>query len=257
MFPLTLGAAQLALFTLYFARLTAFMFAAPVFSGRYIPPLYKISFSFFLALIFFAANSPQADPRLLEGAPYVSAFLTEIAVGLVLGFFVSFVLIAFQVAGEQIGYQMGFAVVNVFDFSTRQQVSLVSEFLFTVAILVFLNLNLHHSLLLTWQHSVLLSPPGTPVLAGINVATMTAVCRDLFVIAFQLAAPLMAFLILADIALGIIARVMPQMNVFFVAMPVKIAMGLFMLAAAVMAYGIAMQKASNIVFRDVFRMITG
>jgi flagellar biosynthetic protein FliR len=254
MFPLTLGAEQLALFTLYFARLTAFMFAAPVFSGRYVPPLYKISFSFFLALIFFAANGAKADPALLETSRYVTSFMTEIAIGLVLGFFVSFILLAFQMAGEQIGYQMGFAIVNVFDFSTEEQISLVSEFLFTVAILVFLNLNLHHGLLMTWNDSL---RPGTVDMSAFTIASVTTICRDFFVIAFQLAAPLIAFLLLADIALGVVARVMPQMNVFFVAIPVKIAMGLFMLSAAVMAYGVAMQKAGNTVFRDVFRIISG
>jgi len=252
-----LGAAQLALFTLYFARVSAFIFVVPLFSSRNAPPALKIALSFFLALIFITVNSPSVDSSLLDAAIYVPALITELGIGLILGFFVSFIFAAFHVAGEHIGYQMGFAVVNVFDFASQQQVSLVAQFLFTLAMLLFLNLNLHHGMIATWHGSLLLAPPGRVALAALSVADVVSVCQDFFLIAFQLAAPLMAFLILADISLGIIARIMPQMNVFFVGIPVKIAFGLFMLASAVMAYGVVLERGSTRILQDVLMFVKG
>jgi flagellar biosynthetic protein FliR len=254
---LDLGTFQFALFSLYFARISAFFFVAPLFSGRNVPAVFKITLSFFLALLFFVVNRPELHPELLEMSNYVPAMMTELAVGALLGFFVGLIFVAFYVAGEHIGYQMGFAVVNVFDFATQQQTSLIAEFLFTLSMLVFLNLNLHHGLIYIWHDSLVLAPPGQVDMGLWSLADLGRVCTDMFIIAFQLAAPLMAFLILTDISLGILARIMPQMNVFFVGLPIKIAFGLFMLSAAVMTYGVLTERASRTIFQDTLRFITG
>ncbi len=151
-------------------------------------------------------------------------------------------MVAVQFAGQLIGYQMGFAIVNVLDPHSQTQISLIGEFLFAVVMLSFLNLNLHHDLIGLWYQSYDIAPPGGFAFASLadpGSAFMPALVRtfdDIFYLALKISLPLVAFLLLADLALGIIARIMPQMNVFIVGIPLKVAVGLFFMSLVVLQF---------------------
>lgn len=230
------------LWLLFLLRAGGFIFVAPLFSTRLGPPQFRIGLTVFLALISFVAWAPAVHLPDITLGSFVPLALSELALGLLLGFSMGLMLVAFQFAGQLVGYQMGFAMVNVLDPHSQNQVSLVGEFMFAVVMLCFLSLNLHHDLLGLWYQSYAIAPPGGFAFAGIAdtsspfLPALVSTCDDIFYLALKISLPLVAFLLLSDLALGIIARILPQMNVFIVGMPLKIAVGLFILSLVVLQF---------------------
>jgi flagellar biosynthetic protein FliR len=161
----------------------------------------------------------------------------EVSFGALLGFVSLLLFLGIQLAGQIIGFQMGFAIVNVIDPSTQTQVSIVSEFKYIIAILIYLTINGHHYLISAVVQSFQLIPPGTINFSHATSDLISRACSDIFVIAVKVAAPAMITLFLTSLALGIIARTVPQMNVFIVGFPLKIGVGLMILAAGLSYFG--------------------
>ena len=143
-----------------------------------------------------------------------------------IGFILKIMLTGFQMAGQLAGYQMGMALANVMDPSTSEQVPLLAQFNNLLALLILLAVNAHHFFIQTIVESFTLLPP-----LGMNMHN--AVFRDLiylagniFVIAIKIGAPVVIALLLVSVSFGLVARTVPQMNVFIVAMPLKIVIGL-------------------------------
>ena len=220
---------QFIIFLLLFVRITALIVTAPVLGYEAVPVQVKVSLGLFLALVFYplASNhAPQIDTRLI---PLVIVALKEISVGLLLGFVLSLILAGARFAGDIIGYGMGFSMANIIDPESEQSVSLISEFFYIVSMLLFLLLNGHHFVIEALQLSYTAVPIGglsLNTLLGAGVIKLTAF---VFLVAVKLAAPIIVALFLVDVGLGVLARVVPQMNVFMVSFPLKIAVGLMML----------------------------
>ncbi|MCB1220023.1 MAG: flagellar biosynthetic protein FliR [Planctomycetales bacterium] len=235
------------LWLLILLRTMGFVFLAPIFSAQGVPVMLRVVLAFLLSNIVYTFYVPTAQLRLLDDSMFLASAVQELALGMLLGFIMALVFVAFQFAGQFIGYQMGFAVVNVFDPSTHTQASIIGQFLFTAAMLVFVGTGMHLELLRLWIASYELLPPGTWMIEHFDTQTMVAICTSLFTIALRISLPLIAFLILIDLALGILARVMPQLNVFFVGIPVKIVLGLLFLSLVTTELGSNVRRT-----RDVF-----
>ena len=233
------------LWLLILLRTMGFIFLAPIFSAQGVPVLVRILLGFLLANVVYAFYIPSAGLKLLDDSMFLPCALQELALGMLLGFITSLLFVAFQLAGELIGYQIGFAVVNVFDPSTQTQTSIIGQFLFTAAMLVFVGTGQHLEILRLWLASYELLPPGSWMIEHFETQTIVAICSSLFLIALRIALPLIAFLILIDLALGILARVMPQMNVFFVGIPVKIVLGLLFLALVTTELGSNVRRTKD------------
>ena len=135
----------------------------------------------------------------------------------------------FQLAGQMAGYQMGMAIANVMDPATSAQVPILANFYNLVAILVFLSINAHIILLRAMVESFQLVPLFD---FEFNQAVMQHIIRfsgNLFIVALKIGAPVIVALLITSAALGLVARTIPQMNIFIVAMPLKIAIGLIFL----------------------------
>jgi flagellar biosynthetic protein FliR len=237
-----LGAAQVWLY--FLLRTLGFVVLVPLVSARAAPSQFRIVLVFFLTSLAFIAWAPHGVAVPVEMATFVPAAISELVLGLMLGFIAGMVFVTFQFAGQFIGYQMGFAIVNVLDPQTQNQVSMIGEFLFAVVMLSFLNLNLHHDLLGLWHTSYEIAPPGSVVLANLGLEHIVALGDDLAWLALKISIPLVAFLLLGDLSLGIIARVMPQMNVFIVGIPLKIAMGMVFLSLLVLQLDPVVRQAT-------------
>jgi flagellar biosynthetic protein FliR len=230
---LDLTAVQFQAFLLYFLRGAGFLFVAPVVSARSVPSQFKVALAGGLALMFLALNQPALPARPYETAVWAPMAVGELIIGLAVGFLVGLIYVVFEFAGRIFGFQMGFGIVNVLDPQSQEEVSLTGEFLFTIVSLAILNLNLHHAFLLYWGRSFELVPAGGIDAAGFSIEAFGGMLTTLFVVALQIAAPLLAILFMLDFGLGIIARVVPQINVFLVGIPLKIAGGLFVMAMVV------------------------
>jgi len=154
----------------------------------------------------------------------------EVLVGLILGFLASLIFAGVELAGQLISMQMGFGIVNVYDPQTSRQIPIVGQFYSYVAMMIFLAINGHHFLLEGIFQSFKTIPLSMATFRSSLVELNMSIAGTIFVSAIKIGVPVIVALLLTSIALGLVARAVPQMNVFFVGMPLKIGMGLLALA---------------------------
>lgn len=209
-------------FLLILVRVSGFFVTMPIFSYRNIPVQHKIGVSFFLAWIMYYTID---IPFILVNETFFLLIIKEALVGILIGFIAYLILVAVQIAGGFIDFQMGFAIANVMDPQTGVQSPLTGQYLYTIALLFLLSVNGHHLLLDGIFNSYQYIPMDQMFIPFSNMSMISFVINTfnhMFVIAFQMAIPLVGSLFLVDVALGIIARTVPQLNVFVVGLPLKI-----------------------------------
>ncbi|CAG9619697.1 flagellar biosynthetic protein FliR [Sutcliffiella rhizosphaerae] len=209
-------------FLLVLTRVTAFFVTLPLFSYRNVPTTFKVGLGFFFALVM--ALSMDLPVLGIDGS-YILLVLKEMMVGLLIGLVAYMILAAIQIAGGFIDFQMGFAIANVIDPQTGIQSPIIGQFFYMFAMLLLLAVNGHHLMLDGIYYSYeLISitqawlPLGDEAVFELILQTVT----KMFLIALQLAIPIVGVLFLVDVALGIVARAVPQLNVFVVGLPLKI-----------------------------------
>lgn len=221
---------MLPYFLLIFVRFTSFFLIAPLFSMRGVPNQFKIGLAFFITLVAFSSLSVEG-PVLLD-AYYILLIMKELAIGLALGFTAALLLYAVQIAGAFIDFQMGFAMANVLDPQTGAQVPIIGHFKYTLALLFLLTVNGHHLMLDGVMQSVRVFPVELTTFSfEIEDITkfISTLFYEMFLIALQIALPIVGALLLVDIALGILAKTVPQLNIFAVGFPIKIFVGFILL----------------------------
>ncbi|WP_164668982.1 flagellar biosynthetic protein FliR [Virgibacillus doumboii] len=212
---------SIPVFLLIFIRVAAFFVTLPLFSYATIPTPFKIGFTFFLALImYYTVDSSNVSIDEM----YLFLLLKEAIVGLLIGLLAYIILSAIQIAGGFIDFQMGFAIANVIDPQTGAQSPLTGQYFYIIALLFLLSVNGHHLLIDGIFYSYQLIPMDAfiPFQDGNIADFVIRTFNEMFLIAFQMAIPIVGCLFLVDVALGIIARTVPQLNVFVVGLPLKI-----------------------------------
>lgn len=221
-------------FLLIFARTLAFFITVPLFSYRTIPTMFKIGFSFFLSLIIW--TSMESTTFILDHI-YLLLVLKEVAVGLAIGLIAYIILSIVQIAGGFIDFQMGFAIANVVDPQTGAQSPIIGQFFYMIALLFLLSVNGHYLLIDGIYNSYqFIAIDGFITVDGPFSEFILVIFNKMFLIAFQMALPLVGCLFLVDVALGIIARTVPQVNVFVVGLPLKILVSFIVLSVFLSLY---------------------
>ncbi len=214
-------------FLLVLCRITAFFVVAPIFSMRGIPNIFKIGFAFFVSLLTFISIESQAVYA--WDAVLLANIFKEILVGMLLGFTAYMFFVITQIAGSFVDMQMGFGIANVIDPMTGMQAPILGNFKFFIAILLFLALDGHHLLILSIMQSYEWVPLDHAIFTKMFSGDVSNFLIDrfieMFVLAFKMVAPLICALFLVDVGLGILAKTVPQMNIFVVGIPIKILVG--------------------------------
>ncbi|GEN33605.1 flagellar biosynthetic protein FliR [Aneurinibacillus danicus] len=243
-------------FLLVFIRITAFFVAAPIFSTRSIPAPFKVGLSFFLALIAFPLL--KASGVIPLDWTYVYLAIKEVLIGLLLGFLATLFLAAIQVAGSLIDMMMGLAMAMIFDPMTGAQTPLMGNFKYMLTMLFLLTANGHHLLI----KGILASYQAVPIdrwFNGLENGSLTAFLVEKFSYMFMsgmlLAAPMVSSLFVIDVALGIVAKTVPQMNIFVVGMPAKLLGGFLILMIVFPGYFFVMTRLFEMLFASMERMI--
>ena len=217
-------------------RITGAFISAPIFGNKALPVLVKLFLSLFIAyLLFLTIDTSNIQIELSLWFLVVSA-IKEILTGLVLGFMLNFVFYAVLYAGAFIGFDMGLAISNMFDPAEGVSGNAVGEVLYFTALLVFILINGHHYVIEGFSFSFLAIPIGSSILTQSLSDVLIKYSAQVFVIALKIASPIIVSFFLVHIAEGIIARVIPQMQVFFVTQPLKIGLGFLMLASIAPIY---------------------
>lgn len=222
-----MGTGQFETMLLVLVRVFAMLAMVPIFSQTQIPRLVRVGIA--LLLSFVIVKTIPAMPPLAGLGELTVAVLAQAFVGLVFGFVAFLLFTGIQFAGEIIDIQIGFAVVNIVNPLTSQNVTVIGEFQLALATLLYLALDAHHALIAGIAGSFMLVPlpfVGAPEIVAGDV--MKFFTQSLFIV-FQIAAPVAIALFLVNVTLGLMARVAPQMNVFIVGFPLQIGVGLVMI----------------------------
>ncbi len=220
--PLT----QIQMFFLVVLRISAMVMSLPVFNSNSIPTFFKIGLAFATSMALFSILDFEPPPASGAMLPFGIGVIGEIMIGIIIGVSVRLIFAGIQLAGQLAGYQMGMAIANVMDPSSSEQFPILAQFNQLFALLLLLATNAHHLFLRALAESYRLVPPFGFHFSNSVMQQVVDLGGNMFVIAIQVGAPIIAALLLTSVAFGLVARTVPQMNVFIVAMPLKIAVGL-------------------------------
>jgi len=213
------------------ARVGMLMVFAPFFGSQAIPARIKIGLTVGLTVVLFPIAATNQIH--LAGANWVLALLGEAAVGLLIGLAIQFVFEAVQLAGQILGFQLGYSLENIIDPQTQVDTPVLAVFQQTVAILIFLQLGIHRWLLRSLAQSFEYLPPGTiGAIPAATVGLMQAAGR-MMTIGAQMAAPVLVTTMLTDVALGFIGRAAPQLPVMLIGISLKHLLGVAILAIVI------------------------
>jgi len=217
--------AQLFSYMLVFLRVGSAMMLLPGFGEPYVPPRLRLLLALTIAVIV-APILGNALPALPESASALALLLLgEILIGLFLGTVARMYMAALTTAGMVIAYMSSMANALTNDPSAAQQGSIAGTFLLIVAVMTIFSLNLHHAMLFAIIDSYELFVPGQAPPVADFADMISRVVGKTFLLSFQIAAPFIAVGLIFFLGLGLLGRLMPQMQVFFVAMPLQIAAG--------------------------------
>jgi flagellar biosynthetic protein FliR len=212
-----------------FLRTLAVFTSAPVFNSRAFPMRAKIALAFFVALGTQASMPPM--PVIGFNDPQVfGVILQQVGIGLAIGFVVRVVFSAVELAGEVVGFQMGLNFAAFFDPTLGAQSSAVARFFGQMTSLLFVVMNGHLMVLLAINKSLHAFPVDQNFLEALKKMKLFQLGTDLFASGLWIALPMVGMLMFTNLALGIISRVAPQMNIFSIGFPITLVVGLIGIA---------------------------
>jgi flagellar biosynthetic protein FliR len=218
-------------FALVLTRISAFFVVVPVFGWKTIPAQTKVAATVLLSLFFYFITPL---PRALGQATPLTAFLLlsgEALYGLALGLIIALLFSVVRLSGLIIEQQMGLTMSEILDPLTETEASPFGSLVEMVFVLLFLSANGHHLFLLVLSRSYDSFPPGTMPTIGLLAGGVVNTSTAMFAASLRLAAPMLAAFLVLMVALALLARLVPEMNILFESMPMRVALGLFLTAA--------------------------
>ena len=222
-------------------RVGALIMFFPIVGSPQVPGRIKVGLILFVSIAVFPVvrATPMHDPKSLF--ELVVNLFSEITIGLAVAYSARLMFTAVQIAGTVVDFQMGFGVVNVIDPQTETQVSVTAQFQNILAILFFLALDAHHIIIGAIVESFFLINPFQINFSTFTPEIILLLFKATFVTAVKIAAPIMAILFFISVGLGLVARTVPQMNVFIVGFPLQIGVGLLMVGLSMSFFSIVVQ----------------
>jgi flagellar biosynthetic protein FliR len=219
------------LFILIFARVGTLLMLLPALGEQVIPARMRLSFALAFALVLYPIISPNLPRLPADIIGIVELLFHELIVGLILGAITRFVMMATQIAGSVIAFQAGLSVAQSADPTNGGiQGAIIGSFLsFLGATLIFAT-DLHHVALAAITDSYMIFSPTAPLMFGDAAQMALQSAASAFVIGVQMSAPFIVFGLVFYLGMGILGKMMPQLQVFFVAMPATIGIGLILFA---------------------------
>ncbi len=243
--------AYVNLYMLILARCIGLFIASPIFGRNNLPNIFKLGFCMILSYILL----PYIQIETIDTMPFMQLLffaMKEFVVGLIIGFIGFMIFSIFFLAGSFIDMELGFGMAGVMDPQYGTQVPLSGNFIYILSTLIFLMLNGHHYLIKALINSFTMLPINSLLKINDNFLIFLAKLFDfIFMSSVKIAIPIMIGIFLTNLILGILARTMPQMNVFVVGMPLKILFGLAIMSF-VLPYYVPIIK---IIFKEMYGFI--
>jgi len=215
-------------FVLVVTRLSAFFLILPVFGWKSIPIRIKTAVTVLTGIFFSTITPLPFDAHEVHALDAMLLIANEALYGLALGLTATLVFSAVKLSGRIIERQMGFAMAQVMDPLTGERAQPLSSLLEMIFIILFLSANGHHLLLLIIARSYESFPLGSTPAISLLAGGVVKAGSVMLIAGLQMAAPLLAAFLLLMVVLGVLARIVPEMNIFFISLPLRVGLGLLM-----------------------------
>lgn len=242
---------HLDFFILMFLRITALIVSSPIFGRKNVPTSVRIGFCLILTYVMFAAYPVITAIEYKNLLEFSVLCIKELLFGLVLGYVTNLFFSIAQTAGYVIDMNTGFGMVNVLDMQNNISVPITGNFLNIVMLISFFGVNGHHQLIYIIKSTFKNIPIGSVTLNPNIAWTALEVFVFSFILAVNVAMPVIVSGLLAELILGFIVRTVPQMNMFVLGIPLKILIGLIMLLLIMPIY----VSFTNVIFQNMFTAI--
>ncbi len=228
---------ELAILLSILLRISIILFMLPIFSTGGVPTAVKALIVFSFSVMLFPVIRQNIKPVSFELVSLASVVIGELIYGILFALSMLLIISAFQMAGELIGFEMGFGFSQTADPQTGARFTVLSVWSQLLATMIFLSINGHHIILKILVDSFKTIPIGSFALDSGMFAKMILLCGMMFIFAVKLAAPVMAVLILTQLGLGLMSKFAPQINILATSFPLTITLGVFFLGLILMSWG--------------------
>lgn len=232
MFSISFSIPQIMSFVIVLFRVAGIMVFAPFYSSSAFPAQIKVILPLIVALTLAPMVPQSLIPSEFGMVQVIAAALGEALIGMVLGLTASFIFGGLQLAGQIIGFQLGFSLINVIDPQSAVETSVISILNNFIGLTLFLLVNGHHWFFQAISESLQYLPAGGVQLKGPLVEEVLRLSGQIFVSGLRIAGPVVAVTAISDVVIGMIGRAAPQINILIVGMPVKTLVGLAGLSIA-------------------------
>ncbi len=219
------------------------------------PKGFKVGLALFISLILIGIVKVDATVMSADLLTLAVAIGGEIIIGFTLGLIARLIFSAVEMAGEIMGVQMGFSIVNVIDPQTSAHVPIIGHFQTILATLIFLSINAHHLFIAAIADSFALVPPMHFTLTQQMMNGIITMSRDMFILAIKIGAPVIVALLITNVALAVVSKTMPQMNIMIVSFPLTIAGGLLIMTLSIPLFAYMIQRAFEGMRGDVLNIL--
>ena len=213
-------------FLMVFLRLGSAFMLMPGFMTSFINTQVRLSIALALSIILMPLISTHLPPAPQDTATFITYTLSEITIGIFLGLVMQFLYFSLRFAANLAGPAIGFSNAQIFDPSFQSQTIVLESFLSMVALTVIFITDIHHLMLGAVIDSYHLFPVGQNLPWGDFSDNLSQNLNKAFVMGFKLGSPFVAFTIIFYVGMGLVSRLMPQLNIFFLSLPLQIYLGL-------------------------------
>ena len=243
---------HIAAFLLMLTRISGIFLISPFFGSMNIPMFFRVGIALAMSVVLFPVvdglGTPETPPSIIM---FGAAVLGELFIGWLIGFVAYRAFAAITMAGKVMDMQVGFAVVNVVDPTSGQQIPLIGSFLYNLAVIILLVTNGHHMLIAALVESFR-AVPLAGLEANISLALIIAnFTGTIFLTGMKIAMPITFAILLTNVGLGILSRTMPQMNIFVVGIPMQLMIGLFVLSMIMPFYVLFLDVLFNEMYGNI------
>jgi len=238
-------------------RISGVLFTAPVFGSNLVDTRLRLFISVVIGFCIYP-NIEDVTLSNLNAIILIIVIVKELLIGVAMGLLALFMFVGVQFGGQVIGFQMGFGVVDIIDPQTNVQTALISQFQNIIMILIFLVIGGHRILIEAMATSFYMVPLGSFVFHHQSYLYLVKLFSNIFITALQIVAPVFVTMIIAHTVMGIIGRLVPQINLLIVGFPLQIAVGLIMLLFSMQYFYVVFEQIMDSYFAnimDLFRML--
>lgn len=213
-------------------RVGGLMTFAPFFANSALPKQSKAALTLLLTALILPVYA-QAPVPAASGAGWMAMAFSEAAIGLVAGLATQFVFDGMELAGQIIGFQFGFSLVNIIDPNSQVEVTVLSTFHDFVALLIFMELGVHRLLLRAIAVSFRMVPAGSLAGAHLSAASLVRMSASMWVVGAEIAFPVLLATLLIDLTIGFVVKASPQFPAMFMGIAAKFLVGVAVLYGTV------------------------